>query len=160
MVKRIISDSLVDDIIKRIQGLDKRQAIDEIIVTENVKESTAKRYVRYAKWYIINVKVKMYPPPPEDVPVEMPSWFEPIKKLITGRRKRRTKGRKYFTHIYEFVCLLYPDTPLETVLVHRYMYTSHNRFASDSTARDLHLNSYGDRHIVISVRHVETLTPS
>jgi len=163
LVKRIISDNMTERIIDTIREMNKRQAINEIIISENVKEATAKRYIRYVKSYYIKIRIDMREP----LIVE-PEFFKPLpRKDITRRKKITPKGVKlpkklYFTHRFQFKCKVVSPTGRFTfvtgIVTHYFSYTSFNPVPSVDTAVEKHDTAY-PRHEMLEVFHLDTKRP-
>jgi len=127
--------------------MNKRQAINEIIISENVKEATAKRYVRYVKSYYIRIRVDM-----EEPIIEEPEFFKPLpRKDITKRKAVTPLGvilpkKLYFTHRFEFRCKIVSPTgrftSIEYEATHYFSYTTSNPVYSIETAINKHDEIY------------------
>lgn len=140
-----------------IKGDTPIEAIDKVIIHFNVKETTAKRYIRYAKKiYKISVMVESKEPIKQEEikTTEHPELLSPTLPLFRKYRyRKRMSGRKYFTHFYRFKCLV-----SETIIIHNYAYTTFDSRPNLHTVLEKHANSFSN-HIVSEAKYLESLRP-
>lgn len=154
---------MTERIIETIMDMNKQQAINEIIISENVKEATAKRYVRYVKGYYITIRIDM-----EEPLIEEPEFFKPLpRKDITRRKKKTPLGvilpkKLHFTHRFIFECNFVSPTGRFTFVsgksTHHFSYTTSNPIYSIDLAVQKH-NAIYKKHEMISCEYLDSRRP-
>lgn len=164
MAKKILADETVENIIENIKDMDRDQAIDFIERSEGVKESSAKRYLRYIKGYVKRQRER------EEEKEAEPSFFKVVPREKVVRRKSATsalkgllKFRLHYTHTWLFICQVISPRrgivkPMRTQ--HHFSYTSHSFHTDRKTALKRHFEVYGENHQVEHLEHVRTYRPS
>lgn len=142
--------------------MDRQDAIDFIEVSEGVKESSAKRYLRYINGYVRRKRER------DKLEKEAePTFFKVIPKPKVAKRKPSLKGlmkiRLHYTHSYIFTCMTISPKDGRFRFrqeQHHFSYSSHSPFTSDRVAIQHHHQVYGENHQVVSLKHVRTYRPS
>lgn len=108
MVKKIISNRLARAILEDLFSTDERTAVDSLIISRQIKRSSAKRYIRYSA--SIQAEIQMdadYVEPFERPAIEPPDISPGWIPFGLGRKRTRDRSKKtkidfpHFTHFFE-----------------------------------------------------------
>jgi len=178
MVKKIIGNRLARMILEDMFSTDERNAVDSLVISRQIKRSSAKRYIRYSASIQAEIQmqadyVEPFERPSIEPPDRLPGFipFQVTRRLTRDRSKRSTTIFPHFTHFFEiefdteYIVESGNDNPLWVgphTATRYFAYTSANPRANKRHAAEAFEQAFPKAHVTDwenNVSHTRTYRP-